>query len=67
LEDAVTERDNKVRRDTLADLKGILSSYVTRQPTDAELRQWIDEARSRNMPECLKEQVLDAGEKGTRE
>jgi hypothetical protein len=50
----VTERDTKARAGTFADLRGILRDYVARQPTDQELRQWIDEARSRNLPENLK-------------
>lgn len=46
-------KDDRVRWGTFADLRGILSGKVVRPPTDEELRQWIDEARSRNMPESL--------------
>ena len=36
----------KVRSGTFADLRGILSGKVA-QPTEEQLREWIDEARSR--------------------
>ena len=43
----MTKPDAKARRRTFADLRGILSDKVRVPPTDEELRQWIDEARSR--------------------
>ncbi len=36
----------RVRSGKFADLRGILSSKVA-EPTDAQLREWIDAARSR--------------------
>jgi antitoxin PrlF len=36
----------KVRRGTFANLRGMLSGKVA-QPVDAQIAQWIDEARSR--------------------
>jgi antitoxin PrlF len=36
----------RVRSGTFADLRGMLSGKVAR-PTDAQMREWIDEARSR--------------------
>jgi hypothetical protein len=53
-------RETKIRRGTFADLRGILSDKVARPPTDEELRQWIDEARSRHMPESLKKLTRDS-------
>jgi hypothetical protein len=49
----VAKREIKARKGTFADLRGILSDRV-KPPSDRELRQWIDEARSRalaNVPE----------------
>jgi hypothetical protein len=56
VEAAVTETDAKPRRDTFADLRGILRDRV-RAPTDEELRQWIDEARSRALDSDLVKRV----------
>ena len=39
-------REEQERKGTFADLRGILAGSV-RPLTDKELRQWIDEARSR--------------------
>lgn len=49
----MTERSIKIRRGTFADLRGILSDYVAKRPTDEELRQWIGDARSRALPDSL--------------
>ena len=53
----MTKPNAKARRGTLADLRGILSGLVKKRPTDEELRQWIDEARSRALPDTLKHRV----------
>jgi hypothetical protein len=53
----VTKPDTKTRRGTFADLRGILGGMVKKRPTDEELRQWIDEARSRALPDILKRRV----------
>jgi hypothetical protein len=50
----MTNGGAKVRRGTFADLRGTLSSRVKKQPTNEKLRQWIDEARSRALPDILK-------------
>lgn len=43
----MTKPDAKARSGTFADLRGILSDKVRVPPTNEELRQWMDEARSR--------------------
>jgi hypothetical protein len=55
----VTKPDAKTRRGTLADLRGILSGMVKKPLTDEELRQWIDEARSRALPDNLRNRITD--------
>jgi antitoxin PrlF len=43
----------RVRRGTFADLRGMLSGKVA-QPVDADIAQWIDEARSRALARSAK-------------
>jgi hypothetical protein len=42
----VAKREIKARKGTFADLRGILSDKV-KSASDEQLRQWVDEARSR--------------------
>jgi hypothetical protein len=53
MEAAVAKPDSKARAGTFADLRAILSDKVRVPPTNEELRQWIDEARSRTFDSNL--------------
>ena len=44
----------RARSGTFADLRGILRDKVKRQPSSAQIEQWIDEARSRALPRGVK-------------
>jgi AbrB family looped-hinge helix DNA binding protein len=44
----------RARSGTFADLRGILADKIKKRPTSAEIDQWIDEARSRALPQSVK-------------
>jgi hypothetical protein len=58
----MTERKNEARGGTFADLRRILSDKVRRPVTQEELRQWIDEARSRALTDGVGRQSGPIGD-----
>jgi AbrB family looped-hinge helix DNA binding protein len=44
----------RARSGTFADLRGILADKIKKRPTSEEIDQWIDEARSRSLPQGTK-------------
>jgi antitoxin PrlF len=44
----------RARSGTFADLRGILADKIKKRPTSREIDQWIDEARSRALPQSVK-------------
>jgi hypothetical protein len=54
LEEANGNFTSRARSGTIADLRGNLADKIKKRPTSEEIDQWIDEARSRALPQSTK-------------